>query len=130
MHYVTWNSTSSDKFALANFAPDDCNYDFLSIAEASRVLKKHPAKHKILVVLSDGAPCNRSSDKGRMDAVMATALAVSQAEKIADVLGVAMNCYDPNAYATMYGKDYISVLTANDMFLPISVALRQIVKKW
>lgn len=130
MHYVTWNSTSSDKFALANFAPDDCNYDFLSIAEASRVLKKHPAKHKILVVLSDGAPCNRSSDKGRMDAVMATALAVSQAEKIADVLGVAMNCYDPNAYATMYGKDYISVSTANDMFLPISVALRQIVKKW
>lgn len=130
MHYVTWHSPSSEKYTLANFAPDDCNYDYYSITEATRVLKKHPAKHKLLIVISDGAPCNSSSGLDRMSAVNATACAIENARKITDILGVAMNCYDENVYASMYGKDYIAVSTANDMFLPIADALKQIVKSW
>lgn len=130
MHYVTWHSPSSEKYTLANFAPDDCNYDYYSITEATRVLKKHPAKHKLLIVISDGAPCNAAGGYDHMSAVNATACAIENARKNTDILGVAMNCYDETVYASMYGKDYISVSTANDMFLPIADALKQIVKSW
>lgn len=130
MHYVTWNSPASDRYTLANFAADDANYDFYSIAEATRILKKHPAKHKILFVLSDGAPCNPQRGMHRMTGVEATAAAVVNARKVTDVLGVALNCFDEGVYSTMYGKDYITVSTANDMFLPIAETLKKIVKSW
>lgn len=130
MHYVTWNSPSSDRYTLANFAADDANYDFYSIAEASKILQKHPAKHKILFVLSDGAPCNPQRGMHRMTGVEATAAAVVNARKVTDVLGVALNCFDESVYSAMYGKDYITVSTANDMFLPIAETLKKIVKSW
>lgn len=130
MHYVTWNSPHSDKFTLANFAADDCNYDYYSITEATRVLKKHHAKHKLLIVISDGAPCNPRNGMHAMTGVEATAAAITQARKTTDVLGVALNCFDSSVYAAMYGKDYITVSTANDMFLPISETLQKIVKSW
>lgn len=130
MHYVTWNSPVGDKYTLANFAADDCNYDFYSIMEATRVLKKHHAKHKLLIVISDGAPCNPYSGLSSMDGVQATAAAIKQARKTTDVLGVALNCFDTNVYSEMYGKDYITVSTANDMFVPIAETLQKIVKSW
>jgi hypothetical protein len=55
---------------------------------------------------------------------------VAQARKTASVLGVAMNCYDEKVYSSMYGKDYITVSTADDMFVPIADALKRIVKSW
>ncbi len=130
MHYVTWNSPQSDKYTLANFAADDCNYDYYSIMEATRILKKHHAKHKLLIVISDGAPCNPMNNMHHLDGVGATAAAITQARKTTDVLGVALNCFDEKVYASMYGKDYITVSTANDMFLPISETIQKIVKSW
>lgn len=130
MHYVTWNSPQCDKYTLANFAADDCNYDYYSIMEATRILKKHHAKHKLLIVISDGAPCNPRNGMHSMDGVSATAAAITQARKATDVLGVAINCFDERVYASMYGKDYITASTAHDMFLPIGDALQKIVKSW
>lgn len=130
MHYVTWNSPQSDRYTLANFAADDCNYDYYSIMEATRILKKRNAKHKLLIVISDGAPCNVMRGGSRMDPINATAAAVTEARKTTDVLGVALNCFDEAAYTAMYGKDYITVSTANDMFLPISETIQRIVKSW
>ena len=130
MHYVTWHSPQSDKYTLANFAADDCNYDYYSIMEATRILKKHHAKHKLLIVISDGAPCNPRNGMHHMDGVGATAAAITQARKTTSVLGVALNCFDEKVYASMYGKDYITVSTANDMFLPISETIQKIVKSW
>lgn len=130
MHYVTWHSPQSDKYTLANFAADDCNYDYYSIMEATRILKKHHAKHKLLIVISDGAPCNPRNGMHHMDGVSATAAAITQARKTTSVLGVALNCFDAKVYASMYGKDYITVSTANDMFLPISETIQKIVKSW
>lgn len=94
------------------------------------MLKKHPAKHKLLLVLSDGAPCNVLGGYDSMQPVIATECAVAQARKTASVLGVAMNCYDEKVYSSMYGKDYITVSTADDMFVPIADALKRIVKSW
>lgn len=130
MHYVTWHSPQSDKYTLANFAADDCNYDYYSIMEATRILKKHHAKHKLLIVISDGAPCNPRSGMHNLDGVSATAAAITQARKTTAVLGVALNCFDEKVYSSMYGKDYITVSTANDMFLPISETIQKIVKSW
>ena len=130
MHYVTWNSSQGQKYTMANFSADDTNYDYLSIQEANHILKKHPAKHKILIVISDGAPCANWHTTNSMDPVAITAAAVENARKTASVLGVAMNCYDENVYAQMYGKDYIAVSTASDMFIHISEAFQQIVKSW
>jgi nitric oxide reductase activation protein len=130
MHYVTWNSPQSDRYTLANFAADDCNYDYYSIMEATRILKKRNAKHKLLIVISDGAPCNVMHGGNRMDPISATATAITEARKTTDVLGVALNCFDESAYKAMYGKDYITVSTANDMFLPISETIQRIVKSW
>lgn len=129
VHYVTWNSPKSHRYTLANFAADDCNYDFYSIMEATRILRKHQAKHKVLIVISDGAPCDISGSP-KINGVEATTAAVEQAKKTISVLGVAMNCYDEDVYASMYGKDYITVSTANDIFLPIANALKNIVKSW
>lgn len=130
VHYVTWNSPHSDKYSLANFSADDANYDYYSIAEASRILKRHNAKYKVLIVISDGAPCNTQRGMSNMDGVAATAAAVTAAKKHTNVLGVALNCFDENIYRTMYGKDYISVKSADDMFVSISSALQRIVKQW
>ena len=66
----------------------------------------------------------------RMTGVEATAAAVVNARKVTDVLGVALNCFDESVYSAMYGKDYITVSTANDMFLPIAETLKKIVKSW
>ena len=93
-------------------------------------MKKHHAKHKLLIVISDGAPCNPRNGMHSMTGVEATAAAITQARKTTDVLGVALNCFDSSVYAAMYGKDYITVSTANDMFLPISETLQKIVKSW
>lgn len=130
VHYVTWNSPQSHKYTMANFAADDCNYDYYSIAAATKILQKYPAKHKLLIVLSDGAPCNPSSGMHSMSGVDATAAAITFARKTTDVLGVAMNCFQEDVYASMYGKDYITVSTADDMFAPIAAALQRIVKSW
>ncbi len=130
-HCMTWNTPYSKRSALCGLRAGGCNYDFYSISEANKILSKHPAKHKILIVLSDGQPCGVRTEKSYIEPKAATKKAVDDARKSGvSVLGVAMNCTDPDTYNLMYGKDYIKVRTAGDMFGPIVSTMKRIVQKW
>lgn len=130
-HCMTWNTPYSKRSALYGLSAGGCNYDYYSISEANKILSKHPAKHKILIVLSDGQPCGTRTESRYIEPKAATKKAVDDTRKSGvSVLGVAMNCTDPDTYNLMYGKDYIKVRTAGDMFGPIVSTMKRIVQKW
>lgn len=127
--YVGWNSPERQKYALAQIYASHANFDFWSIEGATRMLQERKEKHKILIVVSDGAPCG-AIYAGISDPQAATRKSIENARKQASVLGVALNPYEPDEYREMYGKDFITVSTADDVFLHISSALKKIVRSW
>ena len=124
-HYVTWNSL--DGHNLTRLSAGGCNMDYYSIKDAAANLKKQPARHKILIVLSDGMPC---SSYRVSNPIEATAEAVKNAGKHANVLGVAMNPQSLDDYTRMYRDNYIAVNTVDDMFLSIGKEFKKIVQSW
>ena len=127
--YVGWNSPDRQKYALAQLYATHSNFDFWSIEGATRMLQERKEKHKILIVVSDGAPCS-VAQAGILNPQIATRKSIENARKQASVLGVALNPYEPDEYREMYGKDFIVVSTADDVFLHISSALKKIVRSW
>ena len=127
--YCSWNSKT--KYALASIDADGCNYDAAAIDEATRISIKKHAKHQLLIVISDGTPNSLYSANWRVDGVKETKAAIAEARrKGVDVIGIALNCSHPEAYNTMYGKDYIQISTANDATKPLISVIRKVVSRW
>ena len=130
-HYVTFNTKRDDKYKLAYIDAYRNNYDFVAISEAAAELKKRSEKHKIMIVLSDGAPCmlHRRNEKN-MDPEAATKKAIDEARSDGiDVIGIAIESYRPLMYAAMYGKNFAMVDT-NNLTEKVSSILKDIVNKW
>jgi len=96
------------KEAIADYAPGASNYDYSAISTAVDQLKKYTVEEtKLLVVISDGAPCG---SMGRYDAEECTKIAVDRARKDGvQVLQIAIE--DHMNSDNMYGKQNVIKFT-------------------
>lgn len=127
-HFVTWKNSKKDRESLVGVRAMCENYDGASIRYFTNIMKKKPAKHKLMIVISDGAPLGRGycGDAANKD----TAMAIRDAQKACDVLGVAIGNSDTKLLHSFYGNDFLHVSAPNDLFAQLSVKLKKFVKKW
>lgn len=131
-HYVTWNSPKEDRYLLPLMDADNCNMDYFAIRTARDIFRKRDFRHKLLIVVSDGAPCCFGTEIPTYeDAYRAVQSEVRKCrQENIDVLGVAVECCDEEGYNLMYEKNYIRVDSPEDMFRDILGAVRDIVRSW
>lgn len=127
-HYITWKNTKADRLKLLNITARCNNFDGYSIRYGGEILKKKNAKHKLMIVISDGSPacCAYRGADGIPD----TKDAIRDVRKEASVLGVAIGNNDTEELHYMYGKDFIHVRKMDDLFAGISKKISDIIKSW
>lgn len=128
-HYVKWNNSPQNRYALTKIKAREDNFDGYSIRYAGEKLKKRSETHKLLIVLSDGRPAcysYRNYEDGYND----TKNAIREVRKYASVLGIAIGNNDTNILFKMYGKNFIHVSNTNEMFTKISNGIKEVVKSW
>ena len=92
------------------------------------LMRKKQAKHKLMIIVSDGQPCGRGyyGEYANKD----TVLAIKDARKVCDVLGVAVGNSDTALLHSFYEGDFLHVGCPNDLFSKIASKLKKFVKKW
>lgn len=128
-HYLQWSSkTIADRASLTSIAAYCNNFDGYSIRSASEILSKRPEDHKVLIVISDGAPA-ASAYQG-LDGEADTANAIREAvDSGQNVVGVAIGSNKEMLYK-MYKDDFVSIENVNDLFAGIMKKFTDMVKKW
>lgn len=127
-HYITWKNTKADRFKLLNITARANNFDGYSIRYAGEILKKKNAKHKLLIVISDGSPAC-SAYRGT-DGIADNKDAIRDVRKNASVLGVAIGNSDTEELHYMYGQDFIHIRNMDDLFAGISSKMASIIQSW
>lgn len=125
-HYVTWKNSTSDRLKLLNISSRANNCDGYSIRYATQIMKKSKAKHKLMMVLSDGQPAAHSYNNGIAD----TKDAIKEAKKTASVLGVAIGNNDTNTIHYMYENDFLHISNVNELFFGLARKIKTIIRSW
>ena len=125
-HYVTWKNARNERLKLLNISARANNCDGYSIRYATEVLKKHKAKNKLLIVISDGQPAAYSYSDGVAD----TKLAIKEAKRNVSVLGVAVGNNDTETIHYMYENDFLHISNASDLFSGLAHKVKNIIKGW
>jgi Mg-chelatase subunit ChlD len=105
-HYVSWKNQKEERIALAGISANNSNFDGYSIRNATQILKRRNAEHKLLFIISDGYPaCSkyRSMSEGVAD----TAEAIQEAKKTAMVLGIGIGDCQPEILKHMYKGSFV-----------------------
>lgn len=123
-HYITWKNSKKDRLSLMNIKARYNNRDGVSIRYLTKILKKHPAKNKLLIVLSDGAPAACNYSNGSAD----TASAVREASSLFPVLGVSIGNSSQDTLADFYKQNFIVVNQNDDLFLQVARKLRKMLR--
>lgn len=128
-HYVKWKATENEKGRLVNIRPIGENFDSLSLSYAAEILKKKKAKHKLMIVLSDGLPlcCSVSMEQGFRD--MKEVVQNTRKQRMS-VLGVAIGNDSTEQIQYLYGQNFIHAKDVDHAFLDISTEISKIVKTW
>ena len=129
-HYITWRNTKKERMKLLNLHGRNCNFDSYSIRYGGEILKKKSAKHKLMIVISDGTPSAADYSRHGVNGVTDTRNAVRETRRFASVLGVAVQTSDNEALKHMYGKDFIRIQSVDELFKKISNTMRRIVRNW
>lgn len=125
-HYITWKNSHADRLKLLNIDARCNNCDGYSIRYMKNIMKKKNAKHKLLIVLSDGEPAACNYYDGLAD----TTEAIRDARKEASVLGVAIGNNDTEKIFSMYGRDFLHVSEVNDLYNNLSQKVKELIKGW
>lgn len=123
-HYITWKNTKNERLKLLNICARANNLDGYSIRYATEILKHNRAENKLLIVLSDGQPAAHSYYDGVAD----TKLAIKNAKKYSNVLGIAIGNSDTETIHYMYEKDFIHISNVKDLFSGLSRAMQELLK--
>lgn len=124
-HYVTWKNKKADRMSLLNLNCSSMNRDGASIRYLNKILKKQSAKRKLLFVISDGQP---SAYSGTGNAVADTALALKEARKNCDVIGIVLGNDTDEILQGFYQKNYVQVKSNESIFVAITKMLRKIIQ--
>lgn len=127
-HYVTWKNSKQDRLSLTNVKAICENYDGPSFRYFAEIMRKKPSKHKLMIVISDGAP-SANGYRGE-SACKDTALAIREARKVCDVLGIAIGNDNTKLLQSFYGNDFMHVSKPSDLFSQLAVKLKKFVRKW
>lgn len=127
-HYITWKNSKMDRLKLLNITARCDNFDGYSIRYGGEILKKKNAKHKLMIVISDGSPACYSY-RGA-DGIPDTKDAIRDVRKDASVLGIAIGNSDTEELHYMYGKDFIHIRNMDDLFAGMSKKMAQIIRSW
>jgi len=128
-HYLHWKNTLNDRIRLLHISAERDNFDGYSIRYATKLLEKRSEQHKILIVISDGLPaCSyyRNFSHGVTD----TSQAIREAEKVADVIGVAVHTDDTDVLHAMYRSSFLQVDDENELFQNLSRKIKEKIKGW
>ena len=127
-HYITWRNTLQDRLSLLNIRALSQNIDGSTFRYFTEIMRKKVSKHKLMIVISDGTPCaiGYGGDTANKD----TALAIKNARKVCDVLGVALGDADTSVLHSFYGNDFLHVSQPSDLFAGIANKLKKFVHKW
>lgn len=123
-HYITWKNTKNERLKLLNICARANNLDGYSIRYATEILKHNRAENKLLIVLSDGQPAAHAYYDGVAD----TKLAIKNAKKYSNVLGIAIGNSDTETIHYMYEKDFIHISNVKDLFSGLSRAMQELLK--
>lgn len=132
-HYVSWDNKLSDRIKLTTLRGRLNNFDGYTIRYASRLLNLRKEEHKILIIISDGAPACRAYENGNGYRDTKDAIREAREGKAGEngqiVLGVAIGA-DTLVLQKMYGTDFIALTTGTDLFGGIFNKFSSMVKKW
>lgn len=127
-HYMHWLNTKAERMNLMNINAHSNNFDGYSIRYATEMIKRRKEQHKILIIISDGAPaCNYYY---RKNGIIDTTDAVKQAAKKVDVIGVGIGGRDTSIWRAMYGSAFIHVKDAKDLLTNIGKEIQNIMRRW
>lgn len=128
IHFIDGANTKRDRLRLLGIKAMANNFDGYSIRYASELLKKKQAVHKLLFVISDGAPaCNAYS---YINGVMDTKLAIKEASKNAVVFGILVGRGSSELHKEMYGYNFMQIKRPEDLFNGLARCITKQVKKW
>lgn len=128
LHYVSWKNTDKERRTLMHVNAYANNDDGYSIRYATSLLKKRVSEHKLLFVISDGAPsCDRY---WRTDGVADTALAIREAKKSADVFGIGIGIHNSEEIKDMYKGNFINVTDITQLTCNLAKQLKRIIRSW
>lgn len=128
-HYTTFKNAKVDRQSLPMIDARLQNRDGPAIRWCSSILKKRPERKKLLVVISDGAPC--ADDYGGNEAIFDTKAAIREAKRLFDVVGVVLEAgYSTDILRTMYGEDFVECEKASDLSNCIKKVIERKCKTW
>lgn len=128
-HYVSWKNTAQDRLKLLNISARLDNFDGYSIRYCGELLKKRSETHKMLIVVSDGAPVTDAySTYG--EGVADTRNAVREVSRLAKVFGVLIGCTDAETHHIMYGNDLLHINDINELPQRLAKKISTTIKNW
>ena len=127
-HFVSWKNTKAERGSLAGIRAEANNDDGFSIRYAGMLLKRQKACHKILFVISDGAPaCKRYTETNGIDDTKA---AIREVQKVGTVFGLGIG-YTVQGLKDIYGSSYfLEVKQLQELTGTLTRQLKRIVKKY
>ena len=128
-HYVTWANSPKERISLVKIQAQANNDDGYSIRYATQLLKKKPAEHKLLFVISDGAPACRRYQ--RTDGIKDTSAAILEARKAGvTIFGVGIGVCAYQELKGMYRGDYINVRDVSELTGALAKQLKRTIKRF
>lgn len=127
-HYLNWHNSRSERRKLLNLTAMNNNFDGYSIRYAGKELSRRPEEHKIMIVISDGAPACRyynSFTQGISD----TSNAIRETSKYTTVIGVAIGG-DVETLYQMYGQNFIHIKNIDELFNQLGQKIRKEIMSW
>lgn len=113
-HYINWSNREEERASLLAISPKDCNFDGYAIRYATELLKHRNEENKLLIVISDGAPCARPyhGNIGPMD----VKLAINEAKRVCTPIGVLLGDSDEKRHREMYGFNFIHSKDPSELY--------------
>lgn len=128
-HFVTWKNTPAERLSLTKIRAIANNDDGYSIRYAAALLRKKQAQHKLLFVISDGAPvCRRY--RFQTDGIADTSLAIKEARQFATVYGIGIGKVQSEELAGMYKGAYTNIRKVADLPVALGKQLGRIVARF
>ena len=125
-HYVTWKNTKAERMALSAMSAVMNNDDAYSIRYAALALRKFRAEHKLLFVLSDGAPvCLRYS---AVDGIKETAMSIREADKVADIVAIGIGNHFEKSLREMYHGSFLELKNIGELSLTLTRQIKRILR--
>lgn len=129
-HYIRWENSRFERERLLHLNANGNNFDSYSIRYMTHLMQERMEAHKLMFILSDGAPSFYFSTE---DGIRQNILAIQEAksQKI-DVVGIGIGKdIKINAFIEMYSKDYfLHVNQPQELFSNLTKVITTIVTGW